>query len=81
MSCACHVRGVLWQLRDGCCLQVTADYFGEDDDSRSDTWKLPRVMMWLQKKHGECGGVPVRRWVWFVGCVGVWVWCVWVWCV
>ena len=38
-------------------LQVTADYFNDEDDGRSDTWKLPRVMMWLQKKHGECGGV------------------------
>ncbi len=35
--------------------QVTADYFAEDDSKRGDAWKLPRVMMWLQKKHGVLG--------------------------
>jgi hypothetical protein len=34
-------------------VQATADYFAEEDAKTGDSWKLPRVMMWLQKKHGE----------------------------
>ena len=35
-------------------MQVTEDYFAEEDAKAADNWKLPRVMMWLQKKHSEC---------------------------
>jgi hypothetical protein len=35
-------------------VQVTEDYFAEEDAKAADNWKLPRVMMWLQKKHSEC---------------------------
>jgi hypothetical protein len=39
-------------------VQATADYFEEEDSTRADGWKLPRVMMWLQKKHSGCSVLP-----------------------
>jgi hypothetical protein len=33
--------------------QATSDYFAEQEPSTGDAWKLPRVMMWLQKKHSK----------------------------
>ena len=40
-------------------VQATADYFEEEDSTRADGWKLPRVMMWLQKKHSGCNMTPL----------------------
>ena len=33
--------------------QLTVDYFAEEAKAMDGGWKLPRVMMWLQKKHSE----------------------------
>ena len=37
--------------------QLTVDYFAEEGKVMDGGWKLPRVMMWLQKKHSEGGAL------------------------